>query len=92
MEEKKLYDFIGTVIISTEEYRELVDERATFRCEAEQWSDKYWAKYSEAVSLARSNSEKQAEIDRFHAFIRDSAALEESYRDFCRDIEEAPNA
>lgn len=92
MEGKKLYDFVGTVIISTEEYRELVDERATFKCEAEQWSDKYWAKYSEAVSLARSNSEKQAEIDRFHAFIRDSAVLEESYRDFCRDIEEAPNA
>lgn len=92
MEEKKTYDRTYVVTISTEEYRELIDERATFRCEAEQWSDKYWAKYSEAVSLARSNSEKQAEIDRFHAFIRDSAALEESYRDFCRDIEEAPDA
>lgn len=92
MEEKKLYDFVGTVIISTEEYRELIDERATFKCEAEQWSDKYWEKYSEAVSLARSNSEKQAEIDRFHAFISDSAALEDSYWNFCRDIGEAPDA
>lgn len=92
MEEKKTYDHTYLVTISTEEYRELIDERATFRYEAEQWSDKYWAKYSEAVSLARSNSEKQAEIDRFHAFIRDSAELEELYRDFCRDIEEAPNA
>lgn len=92
MEEKKTYDRTYVVTISTEKYRELIDERATFKCEAEQWSDKYWEKYSEAVSLARSNSEKQAEIDRFHAFIRDSAALEELYRDFCRDIEEGTNA
>ncbi|MGM9650388.1 MAG: hypothetical protein ACI3VX_00450 [Faecousia sp.] len=92
MDEKKTYDRTYVVTISTEEYRELIDERATFKCEAEQWSDKYWEKYSEAVSLARSNSEKQAEIDRFHAFIRSSAALEDSYWNFCRDIGEAPDA
>lgn len=92
MEGKKLYDFVGTVIISTEEYRELVDERATFKCEADQWSDKYWAKHSEAVSLARSNSEKQAEIDRFHAFLNGHPSLETAYADFCHGHEEDADA
>ncbi len=92
MDEKKTYDRTYIVTISTEEYRELIDERATFKCEAEQWSDKYWEKYSEAVSLARSNSEKQAEIDRFHAFLNGHPSLETAYADFCHGHEEDADA
>ena len=42
MEEKKTYDRTYIVTISTEEYRELIDERATFKCEAENCRSDYY--------------------------------------------------
>lgn len=83
MEEKKLYDFIGTVIISTEEYRELVDERATFKCEAENYRADYYKALNE-IKL------KNLEIESLKAKVERLDSLTDELIDAMG--EEAPNA
>lgn len=64
MEEKKTYDRTYIVTISTEEYRELIDERATFRCEAENFRNDYYKAINEIREKNIEIEGLKAKIDR----------------------------
>ena len=88
MGEKKTYDRTYVVNISTEEYRELIDERATFRCE----SESYRADYYKALNEIKM---KNLEIDSLKDEINHLKALaDELTKLIPSDVfdEEAPNA
>lgn len=92
MEEKKTYDRTYVVTISTEEYRELIDERAMFKCEAENNIDKYFAEHCKVLSLKTKCEKLQDELDRFRAFIHYNAAVEAAFCAFCHGHEEDADA
>lgn len=64
MEEKKTYDRTYVVTISTEEYRELIDERATFRCEAENCRADYYKVLNEIKTKNLEIESLKAKLDR----------------------------
>ena len=64
MEEKKTYDRTFIVTISTEEYRELIDERATFRCEAENYRADYYKVLNEIKTKNLEIESLKAKLDR----------------------------
>lgn len=83
MEEKKTYDRTYVVNISTEEYRELIDERATFKCEAENYRADYYKALNEIKMKNLEIEDLKAKVDRL-----------DSLTDELIDIigEEAPDA
>lgn len=83
MEEKKTYDRTYIVTISTEEYRELIDERATFRCEAENYRADYYKALNE-IKL------KDLEIESLKAKVERLDSLTDELID--EIYEEAPDA
>lgn len=64
MDEKKTYDRTYVVTISTEEYRELIDERATFKCEAENFRSDYYKALNEIKQKNLEIESLKAKIDR----------------------------
>ena len=62
-EEKKTYDFTGTVTISTEEYRELIERAIRSEIEARGQSTKWYEEYKRVAELQKKNS-------RFEEFIK----------------------
>lgn len=65
-EEKKTYDFTGTVTISTEEYRELIERAIRSEIEARDQSTKWYEEYKRVAELQKKNS-------RFEEFIKSDA-------------------
>ena len=64
MEEKKTYDRTFIVTISTEAYRELIDERATLRCEAENCRAAYSKVLNEIKTKNLEIESLKAKLDR----------------------------
>lgn len=83
MEEKKTYDRTYVVTISTEEYRELIDERAMFRCEAENYRADYYKALNEIKLKDLEIESLKAKVDRLDSLTDE--LIDEIY-------EEAPNA
>ena len=83
MEEKKTYDHTYQVTISTEEYRELIDERATFRCEAENYRADYYKALNEIKLKDLEIESLKAKLDRLDSLTDE--LIDEIY-------EEAPDA
>lgn len=69
MEEKKNYDRTYVVTISTEEYRELIDERAMFRCEAENYRADYYKALNEIKLKDLEIESLKDKAERFYSFV-----------------------
>lgn len=69
MEEKKTYDYTNTVTISTEEYRELIDERATFKCESENYRAAYYKALNEIKLKDLEIESLKDKAERFYSFV-----------------------
>ena len=64
MEEKKTYDHTYQVTISTEEYRELISERATFKCESENLRTDYYKAINEIKQKNLEIEDLKAKVER----------------------------
>lgn len=76
MEEKK---YIGTVTISTEEYRDLLTERFEAEKDKDYWSSRYWEINKEKDKLAKEvealKEEREVtkvQLEQFKRFIREN--------------------
>lgn len=92
MEEKKTYDFKGTVTISTEEYRDLIQDCVTFKREFEDYRSKWWEEQRKVNDLEKKQKELTAELDRLRAFIDSKKDILLAFKLYSAGIEEATDA
>lgn len=70
-DERKKYDVTGTVTISTEEYRDLIEDRASFEKDMSDYRSRYWDEQGK-----RKEAEKKVEtltktLEKWKAFLAD---------------------
>lgn len=72
MDEKKKYDIVGTVTISTEEYRDLIYDK----CEAEKNKDYYYNKYWEyerkCKELDEENTRLRLQNEQYKRYLKEN--------------------
>ena len=82
-QEKKEYDVKGTVTISTEEYRDLIEEKEQLWQAGQHEHDSWWAKYKECDELEKQVKKLQAKIDEFNEFLADHETVKGDFESFC---------
>ena len=80
---KKEYDVKGTVTISTEEYRDLIEEKEQLWQAGQKEHDSWWEEYKAKNELEKKVSKLQAKIDEFNEFLADHKTVKEDYDNFC---------
>lgn len=92
MEENKTYDFKGTVTISTEEYRDLIQDCVTYKREFENSRSNLWREQQKVNDLEKKLKELTAELDRIRAFIDSKKDILLAFKLYCAGIEEDTDA
>lgn len=79
-EKKKDYGFMGTVTISTEEYRDLIEDRKNLEAKlsdvSKEKSDYYWEKYH----LKQEPDELKPKYENFVKFINEVDGVKDKYK------------
>ena len=70
MEEKKVYSVIGTVTIGTDEYRDLLTDKFEAIKEKDEYSSKYWEKYSRVSELESKVKELTSKLEQLQQYIK----------------------
>lgn len=68
MDEKKSYSVVGTVSIGTDEYRDLIEERASFKKDAEDYRSKFWKEESARKAAEEKVRGLEKQIEEYGAF------------------------
>lgn len=71
-EEKKVYSFIGTVTIGTDEYRDLIEDKAKVISEKDDYYRRYWDLYSKNTKLEEQVKELSAKVEQLRQYIREN--------------------
>lgn len=71
-EEKKVYSFIGTVTIGTDEYRDLIEDKAKAISEKDDYYRRYWDLYSKNTKLEEQVKELSAKVEQLRQYIREN--------------------
>lgn len=85
---KKVYDFKGTVTISTDEYRDLISDVTAFKYEASDYRSKYWTeqnKFNEAEKKAKA---LEAELESLRLYVNAKEETRLAYRLFLVEMKE----
>lgn len=82
-DQKREYDVKGTVTISTEEYRDLIEEKEQLWQAGQKEHDSWWEEYKAKNELEKKVSKLQAKIDVFEEFLADHKTVKEDYDNFC---------
>lgn len=69
MDEKKTYSVVGTVSIWTDEYRDLIEERASFKKDADEYRSKFWKEESARKSEEAKVKALEAQLEDYRAFL-----------------------
>lgn len=71
-EERKKYDVVGTVTISTEEYRDLVKDKYEAEKSKEYYYNKYWEYERKCKELDEENNRLRAHNEQYKRYIKDN--------------------
>lgn len=79
MDEKKVYNVIGTVTIGTDEYRDLLTEKFEAEKEKSEWHNKWYKEYTENRDKDKEIEKLREELDKVKNFIKkNSVAIGEN--------------
>ena len=81
MEEKKTYSVVGRVEIGTDEYRDLIEEKAEAQRQYESYRDRAWAAERERDKYKERVGELETALDSYKRFVKDRE-LTEKYKLF----------
>lgn len=76
MEEKKNYSVIGKVEIGTDEYRDLIEERAAAIKEAEEYRSKYWKEQTELRECKEVLDKLKNMLNELHGFLKEENLMD----------------
>lgn len=92
MDDKKTYDFKGTVTISTEEYRDLIADGAAAKHDADDYRSKYWQEQNKVRELERKCATLESEIAQLRSFIESKKENRLAFKLFVAGVEEGDDA
>ena len=81
-EEKKVYSIIGKVEIGTDEYRDLIEDCAAARKEADEQRNKWYQQYNKANQLERDLKAETEKLNKLCAFLNSSEEIKAKYKLF----------
>lgn len=90
MDEKKVYDYKGTVTISTEEYRDLIEENVSLNKDIHHTRMENWEKRSTIEKLEKENAQLREMAANLTRWKDSKEELRLAYKLFL--LEEAENA
>lgn len=76
MEEKKNYSVIGKVEIGTDEYRDLIEERAAAIKEAEEYRSKYWKEQTELRECKEALDKSKNMLNKLYEFLKEKNLMD----------------
>ena len=82
MDDGKKYEVQGTVTISTDEYRDLIEERMSAKNELDEYRSKYWSEQSKVSNLEKKLEKLQSDYDKVSEFVRLDNERYQSYVHF----------
>lgn len=68
MDEKKTYSVVGIVSIGTDEYRGIIEERASFKKDAEDYRSKFWKEESARKAAEEKVRGLEKQIEEYGVF------------------------
>lgn len=92
MDEKKTYDFKGTVTISTDEYRDLITDCTTYKASSDDYRSKYWGEQTKVKNLEDKLKAVEAETERLRAFIEAKKETRLAFKLFVAGVEDEADA
>ena len=72
MEEKKTYSVVGTVTISTDEYRDLIREKFEAEKEAEYQRHRWYTEYEAKQKLEEENKKLTDKLTKLERYLKDN--------------------
>lgn len=82
MEEKKTYAIIGKVEIGTDEYRDLIEQVAESKKDADKWNDKYYTEHWELERVKKELTSTLGKLANLNDFINSSEEMKTKYKLF----------
>jgi len=76
MEEKKTYEVIGTVTISTEEYRDLIYDKFSAEADKDRYMRSGWEKDSQINELKKQVETLSCELNKYKSFIKKNCRVD----------------
>lgn len=80
--EKKTYEVAGTVSISTEEYRDLIEEKEQLLRDGQREHDDWYKEYNRANDLEKQLKKLQEKWDMFQDFLEDHLTVKEDWENY----------
>ena len=85
-EEEKEYEVKGTVTISTEEYRDLIERVSELKIKGQREHDDWYNEYKRAEELKKKVDSLQKTIDLYNKYINSSELRTADYAGFLREL------
>lgn len=82
MEEKKAYTIIGKVEIGTDEYRDLIEQVAEAKRDADKWNNKYYDEHWELDKVKKELTSALVKLSNLNDFINSSEEMKTKYKLF----------
>jgi hypothetical protein len=92
MDEKRTYDYKGTVTISTEEYRDLIEDCAELKAKFEDYRSKFWAEQNKVTSLQTELNLAKIELEDLTRWKNSKEELRLAFKLFLVEEKEAKDA
>lgn len=71
-DERKKYDVVGTVTISTDEYRDLIQDKYEAEKEQGYYYTKYWEKERKCTELDEENNRLRVQNEQYKRYLKDN--------------------
>lgn len=81
-EKKKTYTIIGKVEIGTDEYRDLIEQLAESKKEADKWNNKYYEAYWKLEKVEKELESTSTRLSSLNEFINSSDDMRTKYKLF----------
>ena len=85
-EEKKEYEVKGTVTISTEEYRDLIESVANLRIKGQKEHDDWYEQYRECETLKKQLEASKKAVDTYNKYINSTETRKSDYALYLREL------
>jgi hypothetical protein len=82
MEDKKVYTIIGKVEIGTDEYRDLIEQVAESKRDADKWNDKYYTEHWELERVKKELTNALTKLSSYNDFFNSSEEMKTKYKLF----------
>lgn len=82
MDEKKTYSYSGTVTISTEEYRDLIEAVKDAQKDADDYRSRYWKEQDVSKTANKKAEALQKKFDNWENFLSEHTSVAEDWKNY----------